>query len=116
MIDDEFDIRPATDDARVDDLAREFVTLKPSWTNANADSERASKILIEVDGMGLSPWQRKQFTSYVQYHWMVAASEARQMGLFNTTDFTTSLSEKLSGVYLVQARMNDGTHRAPSVT
>lgn len=104
---DDIEIRPATDDSRVDDLAIELVSLAPDWQNANADYTRSVEILGQLDDMGLSPWQKKQVVTYVQSHWTVAATQATQLGLFNgaaRSSYQHPLSQILAGVCLVKSQ------------
>lgn len=114
MTDHDIEIRPATDDPRVDALAIELVSLRPDWHTANADYERSKEIMVTLDAMGLAQWQKKQVVSFVQSHWTVAASEATRLGLFQgaaRSTYTNPLSQILAGVCLVQSQ---GTQRAPA--
>lgn len=101
------EIEPSTGDSRVDDLAKELVRLTPDWVAANPDYERSVEILKEIDKMGPSAWQKKQVVSYVQSQWTTAASQARQLGLFQgvtRTHYQAPLSQILGGICLVQSR------------
>jgi hypothetical protein len=106
MFDSDPDIRPGTEDPRIDELVTELVTLRPDWRSANADYERSCAILKALNDMQPSPYQTNQITSYVQYHWKEAATKARELGLFSTnSSYAQSISQRLAGICLVRSTM-----------
>ena len=97
-----------TDDPRVDALAEEFVALKPIWNNnSNPDYLRSVAILKELDDMNLSPWQNSQVSHFIRLSWTTATGQALELGLIPDRPTGGRISSQVSGLCLVQARMNE---------
>lgn len=106
----DIELRPATEDLLVDELAIELVSLSPAFRAAHEtpdkDHVRANRIIAELDGMKLSPYQKKQVVSFVQSHWVLAANQAMQLGLFKgaaRSEYNYPLGQILAGVCLTRA-------------
>ena len=97
----------SSDDPRVDVLAEELVRLKPIWDDKdNPDYLRSVIILKELDGMNLSPWQNSQVSHFIRLSWVTATAQALELGLIPDRPTGERVSAQVSGLCLVQARMN----------
>ena len=97
----------SSDDPRVDALAEEFVRLKPIWDDSsNPDYIRSLEILKTFDDMNLSPWQNSQVSHFIRLSWATATNEALELELIANRPDGRRVSQQVSGLCLVQARMN----------
>lgn len=94
-------------DPRVHALVEEFVRLKPIWDDKdNPDSLRSVAILKELNGMNLSTWQNSQVSHFIRLSWATATGQALELGLIPDRPTGERVSAQVSGLCLVQARIN----------
>jgi hypothetical protein len=105
MIDDDFVL--SAEDPIVDQLAQEFVRLKPIWADANnPDYVRSVEILKTLDQMNLSPWQNNQVATFIRLNWADATGQALSLGLIPNRPTGARVSQQVAGLCLAQAREN----------